>query len=155
MLPAAPRFRTHAATASTSSLRQQQRAPRPAAGPCRASRSGPDAEAEARLEALEASIKGKATRSQRQIPIRGVTPPQQQQASSTYAEWKEGALFPVGWERMPLPQKVTEIYLGQRGMLFWANKAAWASSITIGVLWVLLRLVLPSLGVISLPGDQP
>ena len=67
---------------------------------------------------------------------------------------QEGKLFPEGWDQMPLPQKVSEVYLGQRGMLFWANKAAMASSITVGVLWVLFRLVLPALGIISLPGDR-
>lgn len=53
-----------------------------------------------------------------------------------------------------ITQKVTEVYLGQRGMLFWANKAAMASSIGLGVAWVLFRLVLPNLGIYQLPGDH-
>ncbi len=35
------------------------------------------------------------------------------------AEWKEGQLFPEGWDKMPLGQKITELYLGRRGVLFW------------------------------------
>lgn len=61
-----------------------------------------DAAAESRVEALEAAIRGKAPKAQRQIPIRGVTQPQQKQESSQYADWKEGKLFPEGWEQMPV-----------------------------------------------------
>lgn len=126
--------------------------------PCRAGagdgqQQQQDALAESRVEALEAAIKRKAPKPARQIPIRGVTQPQPQQESSKYAEWKAGKLFPEGWEQMPLDRKATELYLGQRGMLFWATKAAWASSIGLGVVWVLFRLVLPNLGVYQLPGD--
>jgi hypothetical protein len=181
---AAPAQRPFAAASRPCGVQQQQQQQQQRLGRLRCRATQKEADAEARLEALEASIKGKAPRSQRQIPIRGVTQPQKQEASSQYAPWKSGQLFPEGWEQvgvhplphqhaacplgaapwrlppaaactqMPLSQKVTELYMGQRGMMFWANKAAWASSITIGVLWVVFRLVLPALGIITLPGDR-
>jgi hypothetical protein len=79
--------------------------------------------------------------------------PKQQQVDTSRAEWKEGKLFPEGWEQMSLPEKVAELYLGQRGMLFWANKAAWASVWVVGGAWVLFRFVGPALGLYKLQGD--
>uniref|UniRef100_A0A383VJ08 Uncharacterized protein n=1 Tax=Tetradesmus obliquus TaxID=3088 RepID=A0A383VJ08_TETOB len=108
------------------------------------------ADEEARIEALEARLRkgGKP----RQIPIRNMTR-KQEQVDASRAEWKEGKLFPEGWEQMPLPDKVAELYLGQRGMLFWANKAAWASVWVVGGAWVLFRFIGPALGLYKLQGD--
>lgn len=51
-------------------------------------------------------------------------------ANSGYAPWKPWQLFPEGFDQMPLPQKITELYMGQRGFLFWcvggAGMRAWA-----------------------------
>eukprot|EP00879_Flechtneria_rotunda_P013436 GHRR01014029.1.p1 GENE.GHRR01014029.1~~GHRR01014029.1.p1 ORF type:complete len:175 (-),score=41.15 GHRR01014029.1:1200-1724(-) len=106
---------------------------------------------EARIAALEARMrKGK---SKRQIPIRNMTTKQPEVSSSNRAEWKAGKLFPEGWEEMSLGEKVAELYLGQRGMLFWANKAAWASVWVVGGAWVLFRVVGPALGLYKLQGD--
>lgn len=69
------------------------------------------------------------------------------------AEWKEGQLFPEGWDKMPLGQKITELYLGRRGVLFWANKAAYTSAIILLVAWVAFRFVGPNLGLYQLQGD--
>jgi hypothetical protein len=79
--------------------------------------------------------------------------PKQQQVDATRAEWKEGKLFPEGWDQMSLPDKVAELYLGQRGMLYWANQAAWASVWVVGGAWVLFRFVGPALGLYTLQGD--
>lgn len=103
--------------------------------------SGVDDDQEARIEALEASTrkaKGKAAM-RRQIPIRNVTP-RASEDNSNMAEWKAWSLFPEGWDEMPLSQKLSELYLGRRGLLFWANKLAWGAVITIGGAWVLFRI---------------
>eukprot|EP00878_Enallax_costatus_P004180 GHUV01004409.1.p1 GENE.GHUV01004409.1~~GHUV01004409.1.p1 ORF type:complete len:173 (+),score=26.78 GHUV01004409.1:150-668(+) len=111
-------------------------------------------EDEARIEALEGQLKkGKGQRAARQIPIRGVTPKQQPSSVSTRAEWKEGKLFPEGWEQMDAFEKVSELYLGQRGLLFWANKVAYASVFVVVGAWVLFRFVGPALGLYKLQGD--
>lgn len=79
--------------------------------------------------------------------------PKQDLSSSNQAEWKEGQLFPVGWEEMPLSQKLSELYLGRRGVLFWANQLAWISVWVLGGAWILLRVVGPALGLYKLQGD--
>lgn len=50
----------------------------------------------------------------RQIPIKGVTQPQQaeDQASESLAGWKEGSLVPEGWEQMNIGQRMYELYAG-------------------------------------------
>lgn len=79
-----------------------------------------DADEEARIEALEASLSKAKPKGgpRRQIPIRNMTP-RQEVDSGNMADWKEGKLFPEGWEEMPLDQKVAELYMGKRGALFW------------------------------------
>ena len=50
-------------------------------------------------------------------------------------------------------EKAGELWSGERGALFWANKIAYAS---VGVLvgsWVLFRFVGPALGLYSLAAD--
>lgn len=107
---------------------------------------------EARIEAIEAA--GRKARSKtaarRQIPIRNVTP--RQEASSNRAEWKKGQLFPEGWEQMDLGEKVTELYLGKRGILFWATEIAWKGAIALGVAWALFRIG-GAVGLYQLQGD--
>ncbi len=122
---------------------------------------------EASLERLEASIRGKAAPARpvtvggssgvkkKSIPIRGVSQ-QERKVDSQYenmAEWREGQLFPEGWEQMPLGQKLSELYLGRRGALFWANKAAYASVFILLGGWVLFRFVAPALGLYKLGGE--
>lgn len=112
------------------------------------------ADDEARIEALEASTrkaKGKAA-ARRQIPIRNVTPRPTEEFASNRAEWREGALFPEGWEGMSLPERLAELYLGRRGALFWATKLAWWGAIGLGGAWVLFR-VGGALGLYRLQGD--
>lgn len=85
-----------------------------------ASTSTSAADAEAKLERLEAAIRGKApaqpaaASKKRVIPIKGMTNAVNKTDSQyeNMAEWKEGQLFPEGWERMSAFQKAVEIYLG-------------------------------------------
>jgi len=62
-------------------------------------------EEEARVEVLEAATSGAGKkRRARKIPIRGVTP-KEEVDNATGAEWKEGQLFPEGWDQMDASQK--------------------------------------------------
>ncbi|KAJ9511921.1 hypothetical protein QJQ45_004494 [Haematococcus lacustris] len=64
----------------------------------------------------------------------------QVEEASNRAEWKEGQLFPEGFDNMTLGDKqITELYLGRRGILFWANKAAYASVFIVIGGWVIFR----------------
>ncbi|DBB02072.1 hypothetical protein WJX77_009199 [Trebouxia sp. C0004] len=67
--------------------------------------------------------------------------------------WPEGQLFPYGWEEMGPFGKAWQIYAGERGLLFWANKAAYASVFLIIGGWVLFRIVGPALGLYQLTND--
>lgn len=158
-------LRSRPCLATLSSSRHQQHRCRWGLQPCFATEGGqkpPEAgpspvaanaaDEEARIEALEASLRKAKGGARRQIPIRNVTP-RQQEPSSTRAEWKEGKLFPEGWEQMSLGEKLSELYLGQRGILYWANQAAWWSVCIVGGAWVLFRFVGPALGLYKLDGD--
>jgi hypothetical protein len=70
-----------------------------------------------------------------------------------FAEWKEGQLFPEGWEEMDPLKKLNELYMGKRGFMYWANESAKYSLIIVVVLWVLFRFVGPSLGLYQLASD--
>lgn len=79
---------------------------------------------EARLEAVEGSIRAgrraaAAKKQNKPMTIRGVNDSKKEEASSTFAKWKEGQLFPEGFDSMPLSQKINELWVGQRGFLFW------------------------------------
>ena len=96
----------------------------------------PDAEAleEARLEAIESRLRStgsspSGTRGRDRSPS---TANQQQKPVGQRAPWKEGQLFPEGWERMDPIEKATELYLGERGILYWS-----ACSLSF---WVFLRV---------------
>ena len=70
-------------------------------------------------------------------------------------EWKVGKLVPEGWETMSSSQKATQLWLGERGLLFWINKSAYASVFIMGGLWVIFRFVGPGLGLYDLAGGPP
>ncbi|KAL6763757.1 hypothetical protein V8C86DRAFT_2489821 [Haematococcus lacustris] len=113
---------------------------------------------EARLAQLEDAVRKKKRASgvaapPRKIQIRGQETKVEE--ASNRAEWKEGQLFPEGFDNMTLGDKITELYLGRRGILFWANKAAYASVFIVIGGWVIFRFVLPNLGLYTLPGDLP
>lgn len=57
------------------------------------------------------------------------------------------------WEEMSLGEKAMELYVGEKGMLFWLNKFAYASIFIMIGAWVLFRFVGPSIGLYQL--DAP
>jgi len=113
---------------------------------------------EARLEALERGARrGRGTETaaaaaaRAEAAARAPPPPGP-------PRWQANKLLPEGWETMTPAQKVTELYQGQRGVLFWLNQAAWYSVIGVAFGWVLFRFVLPAIGVYRLAnglGDAP
>lgn len=107
------------------------------------------ADEESRLEALEAVIRAKKG-------VKAVQMGSAQRGSQmdpNEVEWREGSLFPEKWSEMDPLEKATQIYMGKYGALYWANKAAWFSIIGVGGLWVLLRIVLPALGLYRTADD--
>ena len=50
-------------------------------------------------------------------------------------------------------QKVTELYMGKRGFLYWANQAALWSVGGLFVGWAIFRFVGPALGLYQLQND--
>jgi hypothetical protein len=57
------------------------------------------------------------------------------------------------WEEMSLTEKAVELYVGEKGLLFWLNKFAYASIFIMVGAWILFRFVGPSLGFYQL--DAP
>ncbi|XP_021736786.1 uncharacterized protein LOC110703308 [Chenopodium quinoa] len=57
------------------------------------------------------------------------------------------------WEEMSLSEKAIELYMGEKGFLFWVNKFAYASIFIIIGGWILFRFVGPSLNLYQL--DTP
>jgi hypothetical protein len=66
------------------------------------------------------------------------------------AEWKEGQLFPEGWEKMNLFEKFYNAYMGERGLLFWANKFAFGAVFVVIGAWIVFRFVGPAVGLYKL-----
>lgn len=74
-------------------------------------------------------------------------------SSGQRAEWKKGQLFPEGWEDMSVAEKMVELYLGDRGFLYWSTQLAVGGVVTLLVAWVFFRFVGPSLGLYRLAND--
>ncbi|KAL3723744.1 hypothetical protein ACJRO7_035849 [Eucalyptus globulus] len=60
---------------------------------------------------------------------------------------------PKSWEEMSLVEKALELYVGEKGLLFWLNKFAYASIFVVIGAWILFRFVGPSLNLYQL--DTP
>ena len=60
---------------------------------------------------------------------------------------------PKEWEAMTLTEKALELYVGEKGLLFWINKFAYASIYIIIGAWILFRFVGPALNLYQL--DAP
>lgn len=60
---------------------------------------------------------------------------------------------PKDWDSMSLTEKAIEFYMGEKGLLFWLNKFAYASIFIIIGGWILFRFVGPSLNLYQL--DTP
>lgn len=106
---------------------------------------------EARLEAFESAAR-RSKRADAPASASG-RDAGEQQAPDT--RWPEGQLLPDGWEGMDGAQKVTQLYMGERGFLFWATRLAWWSVIGLAGAWVVFRFVLPGLGLYDLQGGVP
>ncbi|KVI02938.1 uncharacterized protein LOC112513408 [Cynara cardunculus var. scolymus] len=57
------------------------------------------------------------------------------------------------WEDMTVREKALELYVGEKGLLFWINKFAYASIYIIIGAWILFRFVGPALNLYQL--DAP
>ncbi|KAI3717110.1 hypothetical protein L1987_68483 [Smallanthus sonchifolius] len=57
------------------------------------------------------------------------------------------------WEAMTVTEKAVELYVGEKGLLFWINKFAYASIYIIIGAWILFRFVGPALNLYQL--DAP
>ncbi|CAA7022109.1 unnamed protein product [Microthlaspi erraticum] len=57
------------------------------------------------------------------------------------------------WEEMSLNEKALELYVGEKGLLFWLNKLAYASIYIVIGGWILFRFVGPALNLYQL--DTP
>ena len=62
-------------------------------------------------------------------------------------------MFPDGWENMSPIERAGELWAGERGALFWLNKAAYASVFLLVGGWVVFRFVGPALGLYILTSD--
>ncbi|KAK7376084.1 hypothetical protein VNO78_34936 [Psophocarpus tetragonolobus] len=59
---------------------------------------------------------------------------------------------PKKWEQMTLNEKAVELYVGEKGALFWLNKFAYASIFIMIGGWILFRFVGPALNLYQLDG---
>ncbi|XP_059640665.1 uncharacterized protein LOC132282871 [Cornus florida] len=57
------------------------------------------------------------------------------------------------WEDMTITEKAIELYVGEKGALFWLNKFAYASIFIVIGAWILFRFVGPALNLYQL--DSP
>lgn len=57
------------------------------------------------------------------------------------------------WEEMSVVEKAMELYMGEKGLLFWLNKFAYASIFIMIGGWIVFRFVGPSLNLYQL--DTP
>eukprot|EP01026_Neomeris_dumetosa_P003704 TRINITY_DN1099_c1_g1_i1.p2 TRINITY_DN1099_c1_g1~~TRINITY_DN1099_c1_g1_i1.p2 ORF type:complete len:177 (+),score=22.03 TRINITY_DN1099_c1_g1_i1:33-533(+) len=105
---------------------------------------------EAMIRALEARGRKKSKQLEKQQQQQQEDMKKNDLPPSNRAEWKEGQLFPEGWENMDAGQKLFELWTGERGMLFWMNKIAYGALFVIVGGWVLFRFVGPTLGLYEL-----
>ncbi|CAH9088373.1 unnamed protein product [Cuscuta epithymum] len=57
---------------------------------------------------------------------------------------------PKEWESMSLSEKAAEMYMGEKGFLFWLNKFAYASIFIVIGGWIIFRFVGPALNLYQL-----
>ena len=110
---------------------------------CSVARAKPD-ENESRMEFLERKAKGKMTTDD--METMAAARALAKQVEDNVVVWKEGQLFPEKWDQMDNFQKANQLYMGERGFIFWINKAAYASAIGIGVVWIAFRVIGPATG---------
>ncbi|KAJ7530714.1 hypothetical protein O6H91_14G016100 [Diphasiastrum complanatum] len=104
------------------------------------------AEAEVDIEALEARLGlGRRARKQ-QRRVEGMEAGSGDKSEAISRPQKS-------WEAMTLPEKAWELYVGEKGMLFWLNKLAYTSIFVVVGGWILFRFIGPALGLYQL--DSP
>ncbi|KAL4366793.1 hypothetical protein GQ457_05G012460 [Hibiscus cannabinus] len=57
---------------------------------------------------------------------------------------------PKKWEEMSMREKALELYVGEKGLLFWLNKFAYASIFIVIGAWIVFRFVGPALNLYQL-----
>ncbi|KAK5843773.1 uncharacterized protein LOC108459657 [Gossypium arboreum] len=57
---------------------------------------------------------------------------------------------PKKWEEMSMTEKALDLYVGEKGLLFWLNKFAYASIFIVIGAWILFRFVGPALNLYQL-----
>ncbi|KAK8607466.1 hypothetical protein V6N13_053201 [Hibiscus sabdariffa] len=62
----------------------------------------------------------------------------------------EATPTPKKWEEMSMTEKALELYVGEKGLLFWLNKFAYASIFIVIGAWILFRFVGPALNLYQL-----
>ncbi|CAN4083418.1 unnamed protein product [Withania somnifera] len=62
---------------------------------------------------------------------------------------------PKDWESMSMTEKAIELYMGEKGLLFWLNKFAYASIFIIIGGWILFRFAGPALDLYQLDTPTP
>ncbi|KAL5985944.1 hypothetical protein ACLOJK_027934 [Asimina triloba] len=73
-----------------------------------------------------------------------------QQQASTDNILRSNPSPPKDWDSMTLSEKMAQLYVGEKGLLFWLNKFAYASIFIIIGGWILFRFVGPSIGLYQL-----
>ncbi|KAG6702932.1 hypothetical protein I3842_07G060300 [Carya illinoinensis] len=84
------------------------------------------------------------SRQQSEDSVDGNGRPMKAQASASAPE------PPKKWEDMSFAEKAIELYVGEKGALFWLNKFAYASIFIVIGGWILFRFVGPSLNLYQL-----
>ena len=72
-------------------------------------------------------------------------------------EWAEKSLLPEGFDRMSPAEKVSQLWMGERGALYWMNWLAVRAVGVLAVAWILFRFIGPALHLYDLKGllDAP
>ncbi|KAL2333790.1 hypothetical protein Fmac_015003 [Flemingia macrophylla] len=96
---------------------------------------------EAPSSAVEISFRRRSRRQARR---------QRENENSTRARVTESP--PKKWEDMSLSEKAVELYVGEKGALFWLNKFAYASIFIMIGGWILFRFVGPAFNLYQLDG---
>lgn len=100
-------------------------------------------------DAVEVRFRRRSRRQSRQR--RGENGAVSSSVQSTKAKVLETS--PKKWEEMTLTEKAIELYVGEKGALFWLNKFAYASIFIMIGAWIVFRFVGPALNLYQL--DSP
>ena len=108
-----------------------------------------DDDAEQRIAKLEAAARGSSAPRRRFFSEEApeIEPP------LTRRRWKDGEALPEDWDNLTASEKIYELYVGDKGLLYWVNRTAFASIFAIGVTWILFRFVGPLLGLYELKSN--